>query len=87
MDVRMPGGEAPSNLMTAGDLAAGQTFRATSGNTVWMVTQNQSKDPVRKKMVRTVSLKAGSVAYKQPDMPVIRVVGHFQVSDWGDGGS
>ena len=85
MDVRMPGGEAPANLMTAGKLAAGQTFRATSGGTVWMVTQNNSKDRDRKNQVRTVSLKAGSVSYKDKDMPVIRVVGHFQVSDWGDG--
>lgn len=72
-----------------GDIGKGNTFRMPKGmgsdGTVWMVTANNSKDPGRKQQIRTVSLRAGSIAYKNRTTVVVRVEGYFKVSDWGKG--
>jgi hypothetical protein len=87
MDIRIPG-QARSRVLTLNDLSRGQTFRTrSSGETVWMITDNKSNHPDRKRQVRTVSLKTGAIAYKEPDLEVILVSGHFQVTDWGLGQS
>lgn len=68
------------------DLKKGEVFRERSPSTcksVWMVTDNRSTHPDRRSRVRTVSLKIGSVSYKNGDYLVTRVKGFFDVTDWG----
>ncbi len=66
------------------DIGKGNTFRQPGTcKTVWMVTANNSKNPKFSNKIRTVSLKVGAVAYKEPDMEVVRVKGSFVVEEWG----
>lgn len=83
--VRSP---VPSTTVLLGTIRQGETFRLPSHSgidTVWMVTANSSNCPDRSRMVRTVSLVAGSVAYKNATEIVVPVNGRFVVDDWGQG--
>ena len=89
MTIKYEDGTESNKYAPLGNLKPGDTFRMpghqqTPSNTIWMVTQNRSQHCERKGQVRTVSLKAGSVAYKDPELAIVRVKGHFQVTDWGE---
>lgn len=90
MDIKYPDGRTwKKPKLTLASVEVGEVFRAANGelndgSCLWMRTQNRSTDPRRAQMVRTVSLRAGSVDYKSPDMEVVRVKGSFTVEDWGE---
>jgi len=78
----------PPGTVKLDTIKQGDTFRLPAHKnceTVWMVTANQSSHPDRVTKVRTVSLVAGSVAYKSPNADVVPVSGKFVVDDWGHG--
>lgn len=79
-----------NSLVRLSDIGYANTFRMPKGSgsaegTVWMVTHNKSEDPRRRAQIRCVSLRAGSVSYKDADLDVVRVRGWFIVDDWGVG--
>jgi len=88
MEIKYTEDDSPIPATKLAEIGNGELFRqlnASPGDTVWMRTHNASKDLHRAKEVRTVSLKAGSVSYKAPSMEVVRVKGHLQITDWGEG--
>ena len=79
----------PNPYVRLDSIGYGRTFRMPKGGgcegTVWMVTHNKATHRERKHQVRCVSLKAGSVSYKDADREVVRVKGRFVIDDWGEG--
>lgn len=88
MEIVRDGPPVPNPYVRLEDIGFGYTFRmpkTAHACTVWMVTHNKSENPQRKKQIRCVSLRAGSVSYKDAAMDVVPVRGRFVVDDWGEG--